>query len=81
LPSEKGPQGPAALPYPGSFNLFARWAEEGSLAQALRAWVQPLAEANRLALSLLHGEGSDSVAKKGGASSATAATNPREART
>jgi hypothetical protein len=80
LPIEKGPEGTAELHYTGIFKLFARWAEDGSLEQAFIASVQHLDEANRLDLSLLHGDGSNTVAKKGGTRSATAATNTRKAR-
>ncbi len=77
LPIEKGPDGKAELHYTGVFKVFAHWADDGSLEKAFIASVQHLAEENRLDLSLLHGDGSNTVAKKGAMVSATAATNTR----
>jgi transposase len=80
LPIDKGAEGNAELPSTGSFNLFARWAEDGSLERAFSAWVKQLDEAKTLDLSVLHGDGSNTVAKKGAMRSATAATNTKRAR-
>lgn len=77
LPIEKGPDGKAELHYTGVFKVFAHWADDGSLEKAFIASVQHLAEENRLDLSLLHGDGSNTVAKKGATASVTAATNTR----
>ena len=46
--------------------VFARWSDDGSLDQAFIASVQHLAEQDQLDLSILHGDGSATVAKKGG---------------
>ena len=46
--------------------MFARWSDDGSLDQAFIASVRHLAEQNHLDLSILHGDGSNTVAKKGG---------------
>lgn len=75
LPIEKGSDGKAELHYTGVFKVFAHWADDGSLEKAFLASVQHLAEENKLDLSLLHGDGSNTVAKKGAMASATAATN------
>lgn len=80
LPIEKGPEGKGELHSTGIFKLFARWAEDGSLERAFIASVKHLADTQELDLSLLHGDGSNTVAKKGGAQLATAATNTRRAR-
>jgi len=80
LPIDKGAKGKAELHYTGVFKLFARWAEDGSLERAFMASVKALDEAKKLDLSLLHGDGSNTVAKKGGTRSATAATNTRRGR-
>jgi hypothetical protein len=80
LPIEKGPEGKAELHYTGIFKLFARWAEEGSLERAFLASVKHLDAAQTLDLSLLPGDGSNTVAKKGARPLATAATNTRRAR-
>jgi len=77
LPIAKGSDGNAELHYTGVFKLFARWAEDGSLERAFMASVKQLDEAKKLDLSLLHGDGSNTVAKKGATQSATTATNTR----
>lgn len=80
LPIKKGPNGKAELHYTGVFKVFAHWADDGSLEKAFIASVQHLAAENKLDLSLLHGDGSNTVAKKGAPGSATAATNTRKAK-
>ena len=80
LPIDPGPEGKAELPYTGVFKLFARWAEDGSLERAFLASVKHLDEAQQLDLSLLHGDGSNTVAKKGARALATVATTTRKAR-
>ena len=52
--------------YTTIYKVFARWSDDGSLDQAFIASVRHLAEQNRLDLSILHGDGSNTVAKKGG---------------
>ena len=78
LPIEKGPDGKAEIHYTGIYRLFARWADDGSLKKTFIASVQHLSAENKLDLSLLHGDGSNTVAKKGAMESATAATNTRK---
>ena len=80
LPIAPGPEGKAALPYTGVCKRFARWAEDGSLERAFVAAVKPLTAAQKLALSLLHGDGANTVATKGARPLATAATNLSKAR-
>jgi hypothetical protein len=80
LPIAKGGDGNAELHYTGVFKLFARWAEDGSLERAFMASVKQLDDAKKLDLSLLHGDGSNTVAKKGATQVATAATNTRRGR-
>jgi transposase len=80
LPMTPGPEGKAELHDTGVFKLFARWAEEGSLERACVAAVKHLNAAQQLDLSLLHGDGANTVAKKGARPLATAATNIRKAR-
>jgi hypothetical protein len=79
LPIDKDPAGHAELHYTGVFKLFARWATDGSLERAFIASVQRLDAAHKLDLSLLHGDGSNTVAKKGARPLATAATNTKRA--
>jgi hypothetical protein len=46
--------------------VFAKWADDGSLDQAFIASVRRLAEHHHLDLSILHGDGTNTVAKKDG---------------
>ncbi len=80
LPLALGPEGKAELHYTGVFKLFARWAKDGSLDRAFLASVKHLGEAKKLDLSLLHGDGSNTVAKKGAWASGIVVTNTRRAR-
>ena len=52
--------------YTTIYKVFAKWADDGSLDQAFIASVRHLAEQHHLDLSILHGDGSNTVAKKGG---------------
>jgi hypothetical protein len=72
LPIDKGANGKAEIHYAGIFKLLSRWAEDGSLEQAFIAAVQYLADEEKLNLSVLHGDSSNTVAKKGKTQSAAA---------
>jgi transposase len=65
--------------YPTVYRVFAKWADDGSLWQAFVASVAHLAKAQQLDLRILHGDGTNTVAKKGGMVSATRGTNTRRA--
>lgn len=52
-----------------------RWSKDGSYENLLIASVEHLDRMGKLDLSILHGDGSNTVAKKGGMESATLATN------
>ena len=58
----------------------ARWADDGSLWQAFVASVRHLAVEKQLDLSVLHGDGTNTVAKKGGMGLGIRGTNTRRAR-
>ena len=60
--------------------VFAKWADNGSLWHAFLASVQHLAVAKHLDTSVLHGDGTNTVAKKGGMGSGIRGTNTRRAR-
>ena len=77
LPIEKGSEGKSEIHYTVIYKLFARWADDGSLKTAFIASVKHLSDEHKLDLSLLHGDGSNTVAKKGAMESATAVTNTR----
>src|SRR4051794_29773117 len=66
LPVAEADDGTAMIHYTTIYKVFARWSDDGSLDQAFIASVRYLAEQNRLDLSILHGDGSNTVAKKGG---------------
>ena len=80
LPIEKGRDGQTEIHYTGIYKLFARWSDDGSLEKAFIASVKHLSDENKLDLSLLHGDGSNTVAKKGAKELATAGTNTRQAK-
>ncbi len=58
----------------------AKWADDGSLWQAFVASVRHLATEKQLDISVLHGDGTNTVAKKGAMVLASRGTNTRRAR-
>ena len=64
------PHGKPAIHYTTVYKVFARWADDGSLWQAFVASVRHLAVEKQLDLSVLHGDGTNTVAKKGAMASA-----------
>ena len=66
LPVPCAGDGTAMIHHTTIYKAFARWSDDGSLDQAFIASVRHLAEQRRLDLSILHGDGSNTVAKKGG---------------
>ena len=52
--------------YTTIYRVFARWSDDGSLDQAFIASVRHLAAHGHLDLNVLHGDGTNTVAKKGG---------------
>jgi len=66
LPIPKDTHGNAAIHYTTVYKVFARWSDDGSLEQAFIASVRHLADQHQLDLSVLHGDGTNTVAKKGG---------------
>src|SRR5919202_5468452 len=80
LPIPHDNNGKPAIHYTTIYKVFARWADDGSLWQAFVASVRHLAVAKQLDLSVLHGDGTNTVAKKGGMASDTRATSTRRGR-
>jgi transposase len=74
-------QGKPAIHYTTIYKVFARWAHDGSLWQAFAASVRHLAAEQRLDLHILHGDGTNTVAKKGAMELGTRATSTRRGRT
>src|SRR5215831_20980093 len=65
-PVPKDAQGTSALHYTTVDKVCARWSDAGSLEQAVIARVRHVAAHHQLDLSILHGDGTQTVAKKGG---------------
>jgi hypothetical protein len=65
LPVPHDPQGKPAIHYTTVYKVFVKWADDGSLWQAFVASVRHLAVEQQLDLSVLHGDGTNTVAKKG----------------
>ena len=80
LPIPKDASGKPAIHYTTVYRAFAKWADDGSLWQAFVASVRHLADAKQLDLSVLHGDGTNTVAKQGGMGLGTRGTNTRRAR-
>jgi hypothetical protein len=80
LPVPQDPQGKPAIHYTTVYKVFARWADDGALWQAFVASVRHLAAEQHLDTSVLHGDGTNTVAKKGAMALATQATNTRRGR-
>jgi transposase len=80
LPIPQDAHGKPAIHYTTIYKVFARWADDGSLWQAFVASVRHLAAAKQLDLSVLHGDGTNTVAKKGGMALGIRGTNTRRAR-
>jgi transposase len=80
LPVPTDPTGKPAIHYTTVYKVFAKWADDGSLWQAFIASVRHLATEKQLDTSVLHGDGTNTVAKKGGMALGTQGINTRRAR-
>jgi transposase len=80
LPVPKDAHGKPAIHYTNVYRAFAKWAHDGSLQRAFIASVGHLADAKKLDVSVLHGDGTNTVAKKGGMALAIRATSTRKGR-
>jgi transposase len=78
LPVPHDPAGKPAIHYTTVYRAFAKWANDGSLWQAFVASVRHLAAEKHLDLRVLHGDGTNTVAKKGAMGLATRGTNTRK---
>jgi len=65
IPIPQDAQGKPAIHDTTVYKVFAKWADDGSLWQAFVASVQQLAAETQRDLSVLHGDGTNTVAKKG----------------
>jgi transposase len=66
LPVPTDRDGKAEIHYTTIYKVFAKWTDDGSIATAFIASVGHLSAHNQLDLSVLHGDGTNTVAKKGG---------------
>ena len=66
LPVPKDRNGKAEVYYTTVYKVFAKWADDSSLEHAFIASVGHLSDHHRLDLNVLHGDGTNTVAKKGG---------------
>jgi transposase len=80
LPVPTDTHGKPAIHYTTVSRVFATWADDGSLWQAFIASVVHLAAEKHLDTSVLHGDGTNTVAKKGAMALATRATSIRKGR-
>ena len=80
LPVPTDADGKPAIHSTTVYTVFATGAEAGALWQAVVARVRPLAAAPHLDTSVLHGDGSHTVATKGAMASGPRATTTRRAR-
>ena len=80
LPIPTDAHGKPELHYTNVYRAFAKWADDGSLWQAFMASVRHLAAEKHLDISVLHGDGTNTVAKKGAMVSGIRGTNTRRGR-
>ena len=80
LPVPQDAQGKPAIHYTTVYKVFAKWADDGSLQQAFIASVSHLSDEKQLDLRVLHGDGTNTVAKKGVMASGTLGIHTRRAR-
>src|SRR5437660_11684738 len=79
LPVPTDSNGTPAIHYTTIYKVFAKWADDGSLWQAFVASVRHLAAEKHLDTSVLHADGTNTVAKNGGLVLGTHGTNTRRA--
>jgi transposase len=80
LPVPTDSEGKLAIHYTTVYKVFAKWADDGSLWQAFVASVRHLTAEKHLDTSVLHGDGTNTVAKKGAMALGIRDTNTRRAR-
>jgi transposase len=80
LPVPQDLHGKPEIHYTTVYKVFARWANDGSLWQAFIASVAHLSTEKHLDISILHGDGTNTVAKKGGMGLGIRGTNTRRAK-
>jgi hypothetical protein len=66
LSIDKGPDGKPEIHYSSVYKKFACWSNDGSIIKIFEASVKHLSEEKILDISILNGDGTNTVAKKGG---------------
>ncbi len=80
LPIPTGPTGKSDIHYTNVYRAFAKWTDDGSLQQAFIASAAHLSDEKKLDVRILHGDGTNTVAKKGETGLGILVTNTRRAR-
>jgi len=80
LPVPHDTDGKPAIHYTTVYKVFAKWTDDGSLWRAFVASVRHLTAETQLDLSVLHGDGTNTVAKKGAMGLGSRGTNTRKGR-
>ena len=80
LPVPHDAQGKPAIHYTTVYKVFAKWVDDGSLWQAFVASIRYLAAEQHLDTSILHGDGTNTVAKKGAMALGIQGTNIKRVR-
>jgi len=75
IPIPKDSDGKPIIHYTQIYRNFARWSDDGSLEKAFIASVEHLFKEKRLDLSVLNGDGTNTIAKKGAILSAIRGIN------
>ena len=78
LPMPTDSTGKPAIHSTTIYKVFAKWVDDGSLWLAFLTSIRHLAAAQHLDLRVLHGDGTNTVAKKGAMASGTQGTNTRQ---
>ncbi len=65
IPIPKDENGKAIIHYTQIYRNFAKWSDDGSLESAFIESVKHLAKEQRLDLSVINGDGTNTIAKKG----------------
>ena len=80
LPVPTDTHGKPAIHDTTVYKVCAKWADDGSLQQAFIARVAHLSDEKKLDLGVLHGDGTNTVAKKGAMGLATRAISTKKGR-
>jgi transposase len=80
LPVPQDLHGKPEIHYTTVYKVFAKWANDGSLWQAFIASVTHLSTEKHLDISILHDDGTNTVAKKGGMGLGIRGTHTRRAK-